>query len=95
MTMTYLTALFTRLGWTREDKKWLYLQVVGAATLITTNTTNLPAWLAFIGVHATPVDIHRLEMLATLILAIAGHFRTSPLFAVSPPPVVVSKGQTS
>jgi hypothetical protein len=94
--MADLTTLFTRLGWTREDRKWLYLQVVGAATLIVTNTTNLPAWFAFIGVHATPVDIHRLEMLAAVILAIAGHFRTSPLFAVNPPvPVPVSKGLTS
>ena len=91
--MNYLTALFTRLGWTREDRKWLYLQVVGAATLVLTNTTNLPAWFALIGVRATPVDIHRLEMLATIILAIAGHFRTSPLFATPQP--VVSKGPTS
>lgn len=77
--MNVLTNVFIRLGWSRDDRKWLVAQIVSAATLITSNAINLAYWFAYLGIPISEVAIHRILVLATIILWLAGRYATSNL----------------
>lgn len=77
-----LTNIFTKLGFTpptRDDWKFVWFQVVGVATLITANTADLPSWFAYLGLTVTPVEIHWVSVVATIILYLGGRYGASPL----------------
>jgi hypothetical protein len=77
-----LTTLFTKFGFkppTRDALMWLWFQAIGVASLVVANTADLPAWAAYLGFTLTVVWVHRLSVLATVILYLGGRYGKSPL----------------
>ena len=77
-----LTKIFTDLGFrapTRDDWKFVAAQVVGVASLIAANVVDLPTWFAYIGIPLTVIWVHRISVLATVILYLGGRYGKSPL----------------
>jgi hypothetical protein len=79
MNLSYLTQLFAKLGFSRTDAKWVWAEIVGGAALIAANVSDLPYWATYVGFHITDLSVHRISVLATIILALGGHYGTSPL----------------
>jgi len=74
-----LTALFLRLGWTRDDQRWLWMRLIAAASLIASGVIDVPYWAAELGVALTPVWLHRIQALAVALLWMSGQYSTSSL----------------
>lgn len=77
--MGRLTQLFIKLGWSRNDAKWLWLQVVSVAGLISANVLDLHKAAAYIDVPLSDSWIHRISSLAVGVLFLAGRYHASPL----------------
>jgi hypothetical protein len=74
-----LANLMIRLGWSRDDLKWLLLQLATVAALITSNVFDVPYWCAYLGVPLSTTVLHWIFGVSTLILWIAGRYNSSPL----------------
>jgi hypothetical protein len=74
-----MASAFERLGFTRDSATWVWAQVLGIATLVAANAGDLPVWFAYIGLHVTDIDVHRLSVLAAVLLYVGGRYATSPL----------------
>ena len=74
-----LANLLIKLGWTRDDWKLVWLQVVAVASLITSNVIDLTYWLGYLGLPVSTTFVHWVMVLAIIILWIAGKYSTSPL----------------
>lgn len=78
-----ITALFLRLGWTRDDTKWVWLRVLAVAGMVATGVSSgaldlfgLSTWL---GLAISPVTAHRLYALCVGVLWLGGKYDTSTL----------------
>lgn len=74
-----LTRLLIRLGFSRDDLLWIWLQTVSVAGLISTNVFDMPYWLGYLGLTVSPLVLHWIMAAAALVLWISGHYHTSPL----------------
>jgi hypothetical protein len=75
-----LGLVLTRLGLSRDDAKWFWLQLVGVATLVTTGALDLTNLGNYVGMHLSAVWLHRVFALCSLIVWLAARFSTSPLY---------------
>lgn len=74
-----LTNLFITLGWSRDDLKWLILQIVAVAGLITSNAFDVPYWCAYLGIPLSPTALHWVFGTAAVVLWLAGKYDSSSL----------------
>lgn len=74
-----LTSLFLSLGWTRDSAHWVWIQVLTAAGLIASDALDLPYWLTYIGVSVSTTTLHRIDVVAILLLWLAGKYDSSSL----------------
>lgn len=74
-----LTNLFIKLGWSRDDWKWLFLQIASVAALISSNVFDVPYWADYLGIPLSPTVLHWIFGSSALILWIAGRYNSSPL----------------
>lgn len=74
-----LTSLFLKFGWTRDDAKWLWIQILTLGTLISSGVFDLASWFTYIGVPVTEITIHRILAVVAVILYIGGKFDKSSL----------------
>lgn len=77
--MTLITDLFTRLGISRDDAKWLWAQVVTLAGAITAGVIDLSSLGTYLGVTLSPAHLHQIIAVCMAIGWFAGAMRTSPL----------------
>lgn len=77
--MGRLTQLFIKLGWSRNDAKWAWLQIVSVAGLISANILDLHKVAAYIDVPLSDSWVHRISAAAAAVLFIAGNYHASPL----------------
>ena len=77
--MDKLSGLFVSLGWSRDDWKWLYLQVGSVAALIASGVFNVEYWATYLGLTLTPIELHWIQALAVLILWVSGKMDSSKL----------------
>jgi hypothetical protein len=76
-----LSSLFTSLGWSRDDAKWIWGQVVSAAAAIASGVFDLSYWASYIGIHLSVTQVHIITVVAVFILWLSGKMATSNLFA--------------
>lgn len=74
-----LTRLFIRVGWSRDDAKWVYAQVATVAALISSNMFDVPYWAGYLGIPLSPTALHWIFALSAFVLWMAGRYNTSPL----------------
>ena len=74
-----LTNLFIKLGWSRDDFKWLFLQIVAVAALISSNVFDVPYWADYLGVPLSPTALHWIFGISALVLWLSGRYNSSPL----------------
>ena len=89
--MNFLDTAIVRLGFTRNDASWFWAQLLGLAAVITSNTVDIPAWFARLGITVTPTELHWISVVAAALLYFGGRYGTSPLPAT--PAVVVMPNQ--
>ena len=64
--------LFKKLGWTRDDVKLVWGQVISGALLVTSGVIDLSAYV-------TPAHLHLIQTLAIAILYLSGKIGNSGL----------------
>lgn len=74
-----LTNFFITLGWTRDDWKWFWLQIVTVAALITSNVFDIQYWATYLGVTLTPTILRWIQALSALVLWISARNQASTL----------------
>jgi hypothetical protein len=74
-----LSKLFISFGWTRDDLKWVYLQVVAVAALITSGAFDIPYWCGQLSIPCPPTMIRWVQALAALVLWISAQNASSKL----------------
>lgn len=74
-----LTNLFIRWGWSRNDLKWILLQISTVAALISSNVFDVPYWCGYLGIPLSPTVLHWIFALSALVLWVAGRYNASPL----------------
>lgn len=74
-----LTNLFISRGWSRDDLKWFWLQIVAVAGLVSSNVFDVPYWMAYLGIPLSPKALHWIFALVALVLWIAGKYDASSL----------------
>ena len=74
-----LANLFIRFGWSRDDWKWLWLQILTVAALISSNVFDVNYWCNYLGIPMTPLVLHWINALSALILWLSARNATSQL----------------
>jgi hypothetical protein len=74
-----LTQLLSKYGFTRDSATWVYAQLVGVAALVIANVGNLSGWFTYVGINLSDVNVHRISVLAAVILYFGGKYGSSPL----------------
>lgn len=77
-----LSNFFTNLGWSRDDAKWIWGQIVSAAAAIASGVFDLPYWASYVGVHLSTTGVHVITVLAVAVLWLSGKMATSNLFGL-------------
>ena len=77
--MKQLAALFASWGWSRDDWKWLWLQIVPVAALISSNVFDVSYWMGYLGIPLSPTALHWIFALSALVLWVAGKMDSSRL----------------
>jgi hypothetical protein len=70
----------TRLGVSRDDWKFFWLQLVGVCTLITTGALDLTSLGDYVGMHLSAVWFHRVFALCSVVVWVSARLSTSPLY---------------
>lgn len=78
--MTWLTDRLTALGWTRDDAKWFWGQLLSGMTLITTGVLDMRVVGDYVGIHLSDVVVHRIVAVCIFVLWLSGKMSTSQLF---------------
>lgn len=98
--MLGLTNLFTTLGWSRDDWKWTWGQIVGVAGLILTGVFDVQHWIEYLGLSISTQHLHWVQAAAAFVMWLSGQMNSSGLYskkvmdaakATQLPPEVVSK----
>jgi hypothetical protein len=74
-----LTNLFITLGWTRDDWRWLWTQVLSVALLITSGIIDVPYWAGQLGIPLSTVGLHWVQVLCIAALWVSGKYDSSSL----------------
>ena len=77
--MRSLAAMFIALGWSRDDWKWLWLQLGAVAALVASGVFNVEYWATYLGLTLTPIALHWIQALAVSILWVSGKMDSSHL----------------
>jgi hypothetical protein len=77
--MGKLATLFVSLGWSRDDAKWLWVQMGSVAALIASGVFNVEYWATYLGITLTPIELHWIQALAVLTLWVSGKMDSSHL----------------
>ena len=77
--MAVLGSYFTSLGWTRDDAKWFWLQIVTVATLISSNVLDLPYWAGYLGIPLSTRELHWVQAITAIVLWVSARSATSAL----------------
>lgn len=67
-----LTNLFCKLGFTRDDAKWFWGKVLGAAAIIASGWFDVGAWAQSVGIPLGPIGVHIVQSAAVFVLWISG-----------------------
>jgi hypothetical protein len=79
--LTFLGKIFTFLGWSRDDWKWIWTQLVAAMGLVTLGAVDVPMWVMFLfGVTMSTTAIHWVQFVCGVIFWVSGRMATSPLY---------------
>lgn len=78
--MTKVADFFTSLGWSRDDAKWFWAQLLSGATLIVSGVLDVGMVADYVGVHISDVTVHRIVAFCIVVLWLAGKMQTSRLF---------------
>lgn len=90
-----LVAVFTALGWTRDDAKWMWTQIGALAmTVLAVQETGLRAAFAYVQIPIGDAGIHRILAGAVLLALVGGKMSMSQLTSRTPPapPAVIGGG---
>lgn len=74
-----LANLFIKLGWSRDDAKWLWAEIITVAGLISSNVFDVPYWMAYLHIPLSPTALHWIFAICALVLYVAGKHDSSPL----------------
>ena len=77
--MKSLASLFQSLGWSRDDAKWLWGQVCSVALLLLSGVFDISYWATYIGVTISDIAIHRILIIAVVVLWVSGKMDSSHL----------------
>lgn len=67
-----LVNLLINLGFTRDDQKWFWGRVVGAAAAVASGIFDLHYWAEYVGLHPSVTAIHIVNVVAITILWVSG-----------------------
>lgn len=74
-----LTNLFIRWGWSRDDWKWLWFQIVSVAAIITSGLFDVPYWCDYLGIPLSPLTLRWITALSALILWVSARHSATTL----------------
>lgn len=77
--MKTLTALVIRLGWSRDDLKWHFTQLLTVAGLIVSGVIDLPYWATYLGLPLSTRGEHWIQVVAVVLLYLSGRYNASLL----------------
>lgn len=77
--MLKLANFFNSLGWTRDDAKWVWGQIVSIAALIVSNVFDVHYWAGYIGINLSVTELHVITVVATAVLWLSGKMNSSNL----------------
>lgn len=77
--MLSLVNCFTNLGWSRDDWKWTWGQLVGVAALIVSGVFDVQHWAEYVGLHLTVVQVHIVQATSGAILWLSSRMTASNL----------------
>ena len=77
--MQALINAFVAFGWTRDDWKWLWLQIGAVSALIASGVFNVEYWATYLGIALTVTALHWIQALAVLVLWVSGKMDSSKL----------------
>lgn len=80
-----LTKLFVSFGWTRDDLKWVYLQLVSVAALIASGVFDLVYWCDYLSIPCSPVAIRWVQAISAFVLWVSARNASSKLPGVTNP----------